>query len=175
MLGRPSPSHLPKAPCNAGDHHATVDGRSLVNTIGPDKIAAIKEMTERGESLRSISNALDIHKATVKRYRKYFCEGVDIGLCECGRPRNHKGFCQQAFQLRQLINPAKCGCGEPAFHRGWCWYRFAKSPARQATMARMHGKQNVRIRTIIKQTKSAQALPWDGIKPPDLLRLMAGR
>jgi|SRR5580700_1211525 len=148
----------------------------MANTIPPEKIARIREMTERGESLRAIASALDIHTATVRRYRRYFVEGTDLGLCECGRPKRHTGFCHEQFRLRQLTNQAKCGCGEPAFHRGWCWYRFARSPARQATLAKMHGrpveKRNI---DLFKKPKQAQALPWDGIKPLDHARLTAGR
>lgn len=146
-----------------------------MRSIAPEVIASIRDMTERGKSLREISAVLGIHKATVKRYRKFFVSGGDLGLCECGKARNHAGFCHEQFRLRQLVNPAKCGCGEPAFHRGWCWHRFAGSEKRQAVMAKLHGKP-VRVRKpVIVAPRQSTSLPFDGIKPLDKSRLMAGR
>ena len=54
---------------------------------------------------------------------------------------------------RHLHNtsPPMCACGRPSGHRGWCSPRIAKSPARQAALARMHASQRRTILTALER------------------------
>jgi hypothetical protein len=60
------------------------------------------DMYRRGDSIRDVSRAFAISKATAMRIRRI-----------CGAK-------------------ATCQCGQQAGHRGWCWFRYERSPVRQA-------------------------------------------
>lgn len=56
-----------------------------------------------------------------------------VGICGCGRPLGHAGFCSERSKVREAKQAEReaacttlCGCGKPSVHRGMCKARWAK-------------------------------------------------
>ncbi len=79
------------------------------------KLERVGKLLLKGYSNRRVSRETGVHRDTIGKFRRALKEvyGIEF-ICECGRRSNH---------------------------RGWCSVRFAKSPARQALMKKLHGKQ----------------------------------
>lgn len=91
--------------------------------------------------VNATARKLGIAKNTAAKYlRLYEAGAVACVLCACGKPR-HRGWCK-AQELRERVE-SFCECGKPLRHRGWCKVRYARSPARQAVMRRLHGQQPI--------------------------------
>lgn len=81
-----------------------------MNTVSKMVHQKIRDMLLCGYSVRNICSALGVAKGTVTRYR---------------------------FLLRRAGHDLRCQCGREGGHQGWCRWRFARSAARKAVMARM--------------------------------------
>lgn len=56
-----------------------------------------------------------------------------------GCDKNTANRCQRLLRAEGIV--PICECGKPASHRGWCAARFARSPARQDVIRRLHDRQ----------------------------------
>lgn len=95
----------------------------MANFIDDCRFEKTLYLIGEGETVRSIAKKAGISRGTAAKMKREFLE-------EAASPE---------FNL-----PVLCQCGKQSDHRGWCSWRYAKSPARQATMKRLHALQRPR-------------------------------
>lgn len=94
-----------------------------MNVLHPVLVEKIIWSLLHGFSLRQIAHECEVHKETVRRYRRDY-------------EAKHGAI--------------MCFCGKPATHRGWCWVRFNRSKKRQAVMQSLHRRQRATPSAAVK-------------------------
>ena len=109
-----------------------------MNRVAPETIDLLFESFRASMGVNAAARRTGCAKNTVAKYLRLFEAWEQTTVhCLCGKPR-HVGWCKAQENAERV--EAFCGCGKPLRHRGWCSIRFARSPARQAVMARLHGR-----------------------------------
>ncbi len=93
-------------------------------------------MTQRTASLRHLGGIQTyLSDETAEGLREGLARGMSI------RPLARKLGISKATvsKFARVLPRGLCGCGSEGGHRGWCWWRFRRSPLRQAVIRRLHG------------------------------------